>query len=303
VVEKAATSTSIVNLGDLSQSMKSTSSNDSKDTDAGGRYQHTGDLTLFGDEPFPVALAILHEVIGIESSPRFPRRKLTSTDLATVEQSIITRNKDYEAKNTRFTLVDASQFKMQQQTLRNFLEAMKAARDKDDGNDAGIKFPSELSYADFLFVCHRSYGIPGVEFPTCKIDQSNWAAVEADVVAMEFKTSTIASSDRSRDARELKAFVNSLRRSLSSLDQSTASIKPINGKSQPQMKPSADADRLRKPRVGDDDTELKLPATSPVSSSSHPLGKSRDSSTPLANFASPTVWLSLCKRNRYRILY
>ena len=303
VVEKAATSTSIVNLGDLSQSMKSTSSNDSKDTDAGGRYQHTGDLTLFGDEPFPVALAILHEVIGIESSPRFPRRKLTSTDLATVEQSIITRNKDYEAKNTRFTLVDASQFQMQQQTLRNFLEAMKAARDKDDGNDAGIKFPSELSYADFLFVCHRSYGIPGVEFPTCKIDQSNWAAVEADVVAMEFKTSTIASSDRSRDARELKAFVNSLRCLLSSLDQSTASIKPINGKSQPQMKPSADADRLWKQRVGDDDTELKLPATSPVSSSSHPLGKSRDSSTPLANFASPTVWLSLCKRNRYRILY
>ena len=94
-----------------------------------------------------------------------------------------------------------------------------------------------------------------------------------------------------------------LRRLLSSLDQSTALTKPINGKSQPQMQPSADADRLRKQRVGDDDTELKLPATSPVSSSSHPLGKSRDSSTPLANFASPTVWLSLCKRNRYRILY
>ena len=302
-VEKAATSTSIVNLGDLSQSMKSTSSNDSKDTDEGGRYHHTGDLTLFGDESFPVALTILHEVIGIESSPRFPRRKLTSTDLATVEQSIITRNQDYEAKDTRFTLVSASQFQKQQQTLCKFLEAMKAARDKDDGNDAGIKFPSELSLADFLFVCHRSYGIPGVDFPTCKIDESNRAAVEADVVAMEFKTRTIASSDRSRDARDLKAFVNSLRRLLSSLDQSTALTKPINGKSQPQMQPSADADRLMKQRVEDDDTELKLPATSLVSSSSHPLGKSRDSSTPLANFASPTVRLSLCKRNRYRILY
>ena len=164
---------------------------------------------------------------------------------------------------------------------------------KDDGNDAGIKFPSELSYADFLFVCHRSYGIPGVDFPTCTIDESNRAAVEADVVAMEIKTRTIAPSDRSRDAKELKAFVNSLRCLLSSLDQSTALTKPINAKGQPQMKPSADADRLRKQRVGDDDTELKLPATSPVSSSSHPLGKSRDSSTPLANFASPTVRLSL----------
>jgi hypothetical protein len=206
VVEKAATSTSIVNLGDLSQSMKSTSSNDSKDTDAGGRYQHTGDLTLFGDEPFPVALAILHEVIGIESSPRFPRRKLTSTDLATVEQSIITRNKDYEAKNTRFTLVDASQFQIQQQTLRKFLEAMKAARDKDDGNDAGIKFPSELSYADFLFVCHRSYGIPGESFPTCAVNETN----EADVVVMESKIKEI-SADDSKDAEDLRAFVKQLR--------------------------------------------------------------------------------------------
>jgi hypothetical protein len=83
---------------------------------------------------------------------------------------------------------------------------MNSAKEIADGDDAKIRFPTNLITTDFLFVCHRSYGIPGQSFPTCALNETN----EADVVVMESKIKEI-SSDDSRDAEDLRAFVKELR--------------------------------------------------------------------------------------------
>ena len=181
------------------------SSNDTETETGGSRYKDTGDFQLFGDEPFPRALEIIDTVFGIVPSTRFPRRKVTSSDIRTLEECIERRDTLKKQGHDTPIVVDP-EFQNQQDKLREILQLMNSAKEIADGDDAKIRFPTNLITTDFLFVCHRSYGIPGQSFPTCALNETN----EADVVVMESKIKEI-SSDDSKDAEELRAFVKQLR--------------------------------------------------------------------------------------------
>ena len=197
------------------QSSCTSSSNDTETETGGSRYKDTGEFQLFGDEPFPKALEIIDTVFGIVPSTRFPRRKVTNSDIRTLEECIERRDTLKKQRHGTPIVVDP-EFQNQQDKLREILQLMNSAKEIADGDDAKIRLPTNLITTDFLFVCHRSYGIPGESFPTCAVNETN----EADVVVMESKIKEI-SSDDSKDAEDLRAFVKQLRSLLPRPTQST----------------------------------------------------------------------------------